>query len=375
MKIEREQLRTVLKGESVGTATIDNLVVDLPQPMIATTDINYAEAITEEYETEIKYQNPLHEIRERWNIEKIAKIAGSPEAFDQKVEWMETQKDKSLADKFMYTPIIKNSVHITKNTMAFFLRLQIAGGMNLINVVDSPYMEEQQIKEILTNSKKQIADIGQEAFLQVDTTYREAIFSKKRDIAKELEFSGMTAMNSNPMKHFGNYKTLAEMRNDPLMRHLSNVDRIDRADKKSAVMPLAMLFADTFSTKLGMGKGKKLKQGIKPKPRVNVKRYDLETSGHLRISEHRKEHGEELYCMCPICNKNTMEDIVADYHGMLYTAFRVHEPYAIHAFVQYAREQMKAGGLSAFLHNKTYTKNVMTDLFGIGQRAIVQSVV
>ena len=73
--------------------------------------------------------------------------------------------------------------------------------------------------------------------------------------------------------------------------------------------------------------------------------------------------------MCPICNKNTMEDIVADYHGMLYHAFRVHEPYAIHAFVQHAREQMRAGRLSVFLHNKKYTKNVMTDMFGIGQRA------
>lgn len=375
MKIEREQLKTVLKGESVGTATIDSLVVDLPQPMIATTDINYAEAITEEYETEIKYQNQLHEIRERWSGKKLAKIAGSQEAFDEKVEWMETQKDKSLADKFMYTPIINNAVHITKNTIDLLLRLQIAGSMNMINVVDSPYMQEQQIAGILKDSVKQIKDIGQEAFLQVDTAYKESIFSKKREVAKELGFSGMTAMHSNPMKHFGNYKTLAEMRDDPIMRHLSNVDRIDRADKKSAVMPLGMLFADTFSSKLGMGKGKKLKQGFKPKPRVNVKRYDLETSGHLRISEHRKEHGEELYCMCPICNRNTMEDIVADYHGMLYPAFRVHEPYAVHAFVQYAREQMRAGSLSTFLHNKKYTKNVMTDMFGIGQKAIMQSVV
>ena len=165
MQTEREHLREVVKGMSVGKATIDNTVVDLPQPMITTTDINYSDEFTVQSETDISYPHKLHEIRERWSKEKLSKIQGSEDVFRAKIEWIKNQKDNSLAEKFMYTPIIQDNVHITKNVVAILLRLQIKSGMNLINVPDTPYMSEDDAIEILKNSKKEIIDIGQEPFL------------------------------------------------------------------------------------------------------------------------------------------------------------------------------------------------------------------
>ena len=182
-------------------------------------------------------------------------------------------------------------------------------------------------------------------------------------------------MYADPMKYFGTYKVLAELKNSNILRHLSNVDRYYIGDKKSAVMPLSFLYADTYSPKFGMGSSKKKKDtkgnvNVVRKNRVNVKRYDLETSGHLKMAEHRKEHGENLKCFCPIDDGNTISDILADYHKFLYTTFRTHEPFAVYAFADIARVKAVSGKLLDYLKNKKYTANPLQSVFGIGQVAI-----
>lgn len=63
MKIEREKLKTTLKGESAANLKIENTIVETPTPMLTTTDINYAAGFSDD-DVELRYPHKLHEIRE-----------------------------------------------------------------------------------------------------------------------------------------------------------------------------------------------------------------------------------------------------------------------------------------------------------------------
>lgn len=371
MKVERTSMKTVLRGESIAQIRIENTIVETPTPMITTTDVNYADELTNRYEVDLRYPHKIHEIREAWSLKRLQGLTKYGK-LGEKIEWLIQQRAKSLAKKFMYTPIFNDDVIVSKDIVLMMLKLQAESGIELINLSDSPTIPTTDALGLIKDCAKTVRDMGREPFLQIRANYSDTMFKNKTEVAKELGLSGITVMHYDPIKYLANYKLLAELREGGLMRHLSNIDRIWRGDGKSAVMPYGMLFADTYSTKMGRGGSKKKADGhpIKPKPRVNARRYDWNTSAHLRISEHRQEHGEELNCGCPICIGNTMADVVADYSRILYPAFRTHEPYALHTFADFARARMRAGTLKEFLTTKKYAPNALKNVFGIGQQEI-----
>ena len=380
MRVEREDTENKVKGESIGVATISNTTIPLPYSAITTTEVNYAEEITDNCEVEVIYPNKIHELKERWNLNSIRRLMNSDAQFEAKVAYLKIQKEKSPAEIFIYTPLLKEGTPITREVVDFFIKLQIKAEFDIINILDIPYFTFQQMRELLTTKKRELEDQNKIPFLLASTKTPDMRFKPISKLAVEL-LNGLTAIYANPMQNFSNFSTLAGLQEPNFIRLLSNVDRIFYKDNKSAIMPNAYLYSDIFSSKLGMYvTKKKLINGKMEvintfRPRLNARRLDKISGGLLKIRQQRTEHDEDLDCVCPIDRGNTLSDVVVDFNKYLYKAFRVHEPFAIYEDLESVRERINRGNLLEFINTKKYAKNVLDSVFGVGQQILAKATI
>lgn len=349
-------------GESLAEASFGTGTMSLPNAVVNNTDISYGEEIQDANEIEPAYPHRLHEIREIWWKEKLKEAMASDTLKLELISKINEQVDKAPdhAIASFYTPILAQDIRVTNNVRSFFSEVQLKSNTDAVNSLDMPSANMHEIEEMLKADKRTIENASKEPFFEIDMWSHEGAFESKANLATGY-MGGITAIWRDPLRYFKNFQTLASLNNTPVLRHLTNVEPLyPLFTGKSAILPNALLCADTISLKLGMG-------GTKKRVRANARRLDIATSGYLKIRQHRREHGDNLLHYCPICRDNTMADLLIDFREHLYPAFRVHDAHALYDIVDEARDKINSGQLLQFLRNKKFGRKVVDEVFRVGQ--------
>ena len=372
MKIEREELSSVVFGESVGEVTIGKTSMPLPYPALTQTDINYADAVIHSHGLDISHPHKLHESRE-WLWESDVKdLLHSKKLQQKKTDWINTQISKakaaSSAEVFVYTPYFGSSVPITRHLIEAFVDMQIKSEADVVNIVDSPSLTPSDMASVVKDAAKTALEHGKEPFYQIDMATAEALFYAKIQAVRDA-IRGLTALYANPKLYFKNFGTLAKLRESPILRLLTNVNRRYPKTDSGGLLPVSLICADVVSPQLGLsfGNNKKLQEKVKAKEQTNARRMNADLFGYLTSVQHKRECGESLNCVCPIDKGNEMSDVVADFSGELYSAFRVHEPFAMFDAAEQVRHQIVSGNLRKFITKKKYAQRPADELFQINQ--------
>jgi hypothetical protein len=365
MEIKREEKEKVLFGESAGEATIGGITFPIPYPILTSTDVNYSDYISNEYSIPVSMSHQLHESKEHWWPKKFKAYQDSEARRKELVSWIDVQIQKaesnSKAKVFMYTPVLNNTPW-TEKVRDFFVHVQMDSDLTVVNVPDPSLLTGQRLSEDLKKIAKEICAGGKEPFLLHSVARDGLVFEGRMTIAKEV-MRGATTLYSNPKLYFENFKTLAKFRDKEFIRVLSNVERTYPKFGSGAVAPIAFLCSDLFSSKLGMGGGKK--KEMAKKELTNARRFDVRPYGYLTVSQHKTEYGEDLGCTCAVDNGRELTDVTIEMKGDLYAAFRAHEPHAIFEGTEQIRDKIRINQLKSHLEKKSKLKDVLLDLFQI----------
>jgi len=102
-------------------------------------------------------------------------------------------------------------------------------------------------------------------------------------------------------------------------------------------------------------------------PIDSIKRYDPDTLGALTINEHKKIHGSDLLCNCPLCNGKNIDNFYEDYskdnEGELRPEYlrccsNLHEAFSSTNEFQKGREYILEGDFTDYLTKKEYLLSI-----------------
>ena len=248
-----------------------------------------------------------------------------------------------------------------------------------MTILDSFLIPTEEMKTIATYLTKIVIDNGKIPLYAISMDTEENLFSLKIDTMGEL-VSGIVGLYADYRLSYRNYDKFSEMRsNETLLRIVSGVEKT-YPNRKSpgGLYPLSFLASDFVSPVFRrppfgtQEKGEKVKKQPTTaekadkiaNERRNARRYDHLTGGYLPIPLHKDIHGSSLAsCDCPICTGSSIDDVAAEYEGGLADAFKLHDVFGVHTFVERSSGLFHNGKLLEDLKQRRHVLPVLSDTF------------
>lgn len=381
--------------ERAGQVAIGRSITTLPASTVTNNEIECAPIISKKYRIPIKFPNEIVGIRENWtearlmNIERNKKLSLN-EVSDIRDRVMKG-KAHSEAKLFMYIPSFEKSSKISKEMARYLVNIQLDAGLDIINIPDSSSLISfhNENRKFLNELTELIREQDKWPSFMIDMKNEASTFRDKLQFAAEYA-AGVTAIYRNPQKYESNFKTLARYHTDyRIMTILVNVDRFLANDRCSAAFPYGYLMADVVFPRYIIGISEKTQQlSLDSYDSVSIHLQEIEKKtplsrpiawsqnsrsrlldmrqfGYLTLAGHRAEYGDDLDCVCPVDDGNTLSDLEFSYDRELNLPFRVHEAYSRYQITEIIRTKISNGGLMDYLFAKKYSPWVLEYLLNI----------
>ena len=370
-------------GERRTSVFLGNQLIRTPATSVTKSDLTRASRITGEFGIDIHFPNKVFENQDFLLGSHIEDRIISQEGRDKHSDTIDQNvsfaKSYSQTRASYYVPIIDKNVRISRKLIETLVKMQLNTQLDFVTILDSLIIPTDEMKAIATYLTKIIIDNGKIPLYAIPMDTEESLFSTKIDVVGEL-VSGIVGLYADYKLSYRNYDKFSEMRSDEkLLRIISGVEKT-YPNRKSpdGLYPLSFLASDLlspvfrrppFGTQEAKGKTKKQFNTDEKATRIanerrNARRYDHLTGGYLPIPLHKEIHGSSLAsCDCPICISSSIDDVAAEYEGSLADAFKIHDVFGVHTFVERSSGLFHNGKLLEDLKQRRHVLPVISETF------------
>ena len=370
-------------GERRGSVFIGNQFIRTPVTSVTKSDLTRANRITSNFAIDIHFPNKVFENQDFLlgsHIEdRIINLEGRDKHSDTINQNVSFAKSYSQTRASYYVPIIDKNVRISRKLIEALVKMQLNTQLDFVTILDSLIIPTEEMKTIATYLTKNIIDNGKIPLYAIPMDTEENLFSLKIDIMGEV-VSGIVGLYADYRLSYRNYDKFSEMRSkETLLRIISGVEKTYPNRKSSGgLYPLSFLasdFASPVFRRPPFGTQEKNKEKVKQtntaekakkiaNERRNARRYDHLTGGYLPIPLHKDIHGSSLAsCNCPICTGSSIDDVAAEYEGSLADAFKIHDVFGVHTFVERSSGLFHNGKLLEDLKERRHVIPVLSETF------------
>lgn len=354
-------------GERVLEITIGKDKVLTPSYAISQTDVNYLVALAKLL-PHGNFNAQVAEIKKKYSIEELLEIAQDKTGIlvQKEVSWINTQiralRSSSNTVLFVFTPMIEGGVALTRLAVDLLVDLQIQSDLKIVTVPDCMIYKGSQTLSMFRQAKKRITSKGKSAFYQIPMDYDARKFSSK--VGKILKIAnGVVGMYADPLKYPYNYVCVKDLYKYKIVRVLSNVPREYPSNSDQSIIPLMPMFFDIVSIK----KGDQPRRKESPDHElIHAKMFVKRDNRYYTLGKYESLFGQQLSCGCTICTGNTINDLRADYDGVLRKAMRLHETETLISIYESIRNDIGIGTFRNYINNSINSK-ILTNAITISK--------
>lgn len=344
-------------GERVLEITIGKDKVLTPSYAISQTDVNYLAALSKLL-PHGNFNARVAEIKKKYSLEKIFEIAQdkSGKLAQKEVSWINAQikalKSSSDTVLFVFTPMIEGGAALTRLAVDLVVDVQIQSDLKIVTVPDCMSYKGSQTLSMFRQAKKRIRTKGKSAFFQIPMDYDARKFSSK--VGKILKVAnGVVGMYADPLKYLYNYLFVKDLYKYKIVRVLSNVPREYPSNSDQSIIPLMPMFFDIVSIKKGDPPRKKESPDHEL---THAKMFVKRDNSYYTLGKYESLFGQQLSCGCTICAGNAVNDLRADYDGVLRKAMRIHETESLISVYESIRNDIGIGTFKNYINNSVNSK-------------------
>jgi len=369
MRIEKVKVRNI---DDFGARTLevrtDKITFSTPSRAVTSTEANYKKRVRT---LDDPYENPVFEVISHFTPERIKLLYTKNGVFGQRKSVISSyvRGFEDVITKFF--PQMRKEYSLNKDDIFTFLDLQRYCDLDLISIPDySPNSDPGKYEDLITKASENFIFnyTNAEPIPYVDMASEPEIFQKKVDMI--LDHSGifkvMGVIYRSPLQYYPNFKYLRDKAENDIWIHASGVPRYYGGNWTTSQIHIPQIYSiDTYSLRSQM-------MGVEPpiKPVDEIRRFDYNTLGLLKIKDHRRRYGSDLDCDCPVCSNKNLDDLIANYtidhkgqrqNALLDTWCKIHEVYSSSMEFERSKDAINNNEFEKYIRGKEYMKNLVDD--------------
>jgi len=285
-------------------------------------------------------------------------------------------KKNAYSDKFtIFYPHFNKKIlfdekqYIGIENLKTIIDLQTAAGLENISIPESNPNQnlESFIADLKSLSNRALASGAKEIVPYLDLGMGEhdsELFSKKYNYLIDAGFSIIGTVYRSYNENYPNFRYLEE-RDDDVLIYCSGVDRLWRGNWTTSQIHTPNFSGIDVAALLSMPAPPNKKPDDKEKTIDEVKRFDKDMLGVIKLKDHLALHGEDLNCDCPICSNKSLADIMEKYSinqkggfepSYLDKICKLHELYASTKEFENERKYIKGNDSKTYVDSHDYLK-------------------
>lgn len=318
------------------TSTEHNYKVDVANAIVSSAGLGQGPSTA--------FENDIFQISKQLNPDTLSRYLKHNGTFNNSRKDIVAKKnayeDKFIIfyPKFTKKMLFDDKVHIGMDNLKTIIDLQVESGLEYVTIPESnPNQNFEAFKSDLEGLSKRAFSRGAKQVIPyldmgMGTKENSDIFTKKYDYLIDCGFPIIGTVFRSIAQNYPNFRYL-EQSDDDVLRVCSGVSRFWQSNWTTSQLHIPNLWGlDVCSLDSQPVPG-----GIEHKNVADIKRFDKETLGILKLKDHNDNYGDELNCTCPICQGKTYDDFIEEYvtdsEGVINTnqldkICKLHETYA-----------------------------------------------
>lgn len=299
-----------------------------PSRMITSTEHNYKADVADLIVSQLgmgqgpstAFENEIFQISKQFDFNKLARYLKHNGTFNNSRKDIVAKKN-AYEDKFLlfYPKFTKKMLYdegrfIGMENLKTIIDLQTESGLENVTIPESnPNQNFELFKDDLKSLSTRAFSRGAQQIIPyldmgMGDQNNSDLFARKYEYLIDCGYPiiGMVFRGIN--QNYPNYRFLEE-RDDDVLRVCSGVGRFWRSNWTTSQLHIPNLWGlDACSLD-----SQTVPVSLEPKEIDDIKRFDKESIGILKLKDHQERYGDNLNCDCPVCQGKTHSDFVDEY--------------------------------------------------------------
>lgn len=316
------------------------------------------------------FDNEIFQISKQHDVEQLQRYSHQNGVFHNAKKDVVALKN-TYFDKFLiYYPIFSNKMLYEEKQTVGIENLKTlidfqtnAARLENISIPEShPNQPFDSFKRDLTSlSKRALAYGGKQIIPYLDLGMEASLFKQKYDYLIDIGSPIIGTAYRNYSKHYPNFRYL-QQRDDDVLIVCSGVDRYWHSDWTTAYMHIPNFWGVDITSL----ESRPAPVTPDPKPVDEIKRFDQNSIGIIKLKKHNEIYGSNLHCNCPVCSGKSLEQFQQDYstnsNGEIDTHIldkfcKLHEAYASKSEFENERAFIKQNDTKSYIDSHSFLSN------------------
>jgi len=336
-----------------------------PERVVTSTEAGYKSQVG----CDDAYANKIFEIIGIYNEDSVKRLYSKNGNFGERkrnINAKVRQFEDAITKYYIQPQWSRRDLVFTDKDLKFLVELEMQSKVDMVALPDSSINTKPEVFEKNMLSLAKLVRSDNEAGEPVpvlDMATEPDIFKQKFKTILDNNgtFSVVNIVGRSMEAYAPNYGTVWDNRDKDIWIIASGVNRFLQRDWTTAQMHLLLRHGVDTCARLTQ----QVPIEIQPKDIENIKRFDAQTLGILKLREHERRYGNELNCECTACEDKNLDEFIREYKVNqmgttsslnLETWCKIHEVFSGTEEFNILREYIKKGESTEYWGKKEYSR-------------------